>query len=157
MPTSFEEAVAQLGPLLEELKNSLAYSYENKRNLPKKGVYVFYEDGKPMYVGRVGVTTKQTISGRIGQHARSSSPHNQATFAFRLLQEDLDLLVGHESDLTRPQIAEKYEAEFRERKARVRNMQVRAVEVTDSVVQTVFEVYAALALGTTRYNLFDTH
>ena len=56
-----------------------------------------------------------------------------------------------------PELADKYEAEFREQKQRVSNMEVRAVEVTDSVVQAVFEIYAALTLGTTRYNRFDTH
>ena len=107
-----------------------------------------------MYVGRVGSNSKQTIRQRIRQHTIPSSGHNQATFAFRLLQEDLGLPVGHESEITRPELADKYEAKFREQKQRVSNMEVRAVEVTDSVVQAVFEIYAALTLGTTRYNRF---
>ena len=36
-------------------------------------------------------------------------------------------------------------------------MEVRAVEIQDSVTQTVFEIYASLSLNTTRYNNFDTH
>ena len=36
-------------------------------------------------------------------------------------------------------------------------MEVRVVEVRDSVIQAVFEIYAALTLGRTRYNRFDTH
>ena len=157
MPASFEEIVTQLEPLLEELQSSLAYHGQTLRNLPNKGVYVFYEDGKPMYVGRVGSNSKQTVLQRIRQHTIQSSRHNQATFAFRLLQEDLGLPVGHESDMTRPEFAEKYETKFLEQKQRVRNMEVRVVEVTNSVVQAVFEIYAALTLGTTRYNRFDTH
>jgi hypothetical protein len=50
--------------------------------------------------------------------------------------------------------------EFRElfwqAKARVSRMTVRVVEIADPIEQTVFEVYAALALGT-RYNDFETH
>ena len=36
-------------------------------------------------------------------------------------------------------------------------MEVRVVEIMDPVLQAVFEIYAALTLGTTRYNRFDTH
>lgn len=157
MPTSFEKIVVQLEPLLDELQSGTAYHGRTLREMPEKGVYVFYEDGEPMYVGRVGSNSKQTVRQRIRQHTIPSSGHNQATFAFRLLQEDLGLPVGHESDMTRPEFAEKYEAEFSEQKQRVRNMEVRVVEITDSVVQAVFEIYAALTLGTTRYNRFDTH
>ena len=64
-PASFEEVVGRLGPLLEELESGPAYRGRTLRNLPKKGVYVFYEDGKPMYVGRVGSNSRQngTLSG----------------------------------------------------------------------------------------------
>ena len=157
IPARFEEIVAQLESLLEELQSGPTYHGGTLRHLPPKGVYVFYEDSKPMYVGRVGSNSKQTVRQRIRQHTIPSSGHNQATFAFRLLQEDLGLAVGHESDMTRPELAEKYEAKFLEQKLRVRNMEVRVVEVRDSVIQAVFEIYAALTLGTTRYNRFDTH
>ena len=157
VPAGFEEIVARLEPLLEELKGGPGYHGLTLRNLPKKGVYVFYEDDRPMYVGRVGSNSKQTVRQRIRQHTIPSSGHNQATFAFRLLQEDLGLPVGHESDLTRPELAEKYKARFLEQKQRVRNMEVRVVEIMDPVLQAVFEIYAALTLGTTRYNRFDTH
>ena len=156
-PPSFGEIVAQLEPFLEELQSGPAYHGRTLRKLPKKGVYVFYEDGKPMYVGRVGSNSKQTVRQRIRQHTIPSSGHNQATFAFRLLQEDLCLPVGHESDMTRPELAKTYEAKFSEKKQRVRNMEVRVVEITNSMVQAVFEIYAALTLGTTQYNRFDTH
>ena len=157
MSASFEEIVVQLEPLLEKLQSGPAYHGRTLREMPEKGVYVFYEDGEPVYVGRVGSNSKQTVRQRVRQHTIPSSGHNQATFAFRLLQDDLGLPVGHESDMTRPEFAEKYEAEFSEQKQRVRNMEVRVVEITSSVVQAVFEIYAALTLGTTRYNRFDTH
>ena len=57
---------------------------------------------------------------------------------------------------SRTELANNHEPEFKELKRRVRNMEVRAVEIKDSETQTVFEVYASLALKT-QYNKFDTH
>ena len=46
-------------------------------------------------------------------------------------------------------------------KESVRGMSIRVVEVTDPIEQAVFEVYAALELGTTRqqggFNDFENH
>lgn len=36
-------------------------------------------------------------------------------------------------------------------------MDVRFVEISDPELPTVFEVYAAVALGTLEYNSFETH
>ena len=148
----FEEITARMGPLLEKLQNSPACRGETLRNLPTQGVYVFCENGRPMYVGR---SQKQSVRQRIRQHTIPSSGHNQATFAFQLLQEMLGVSTGHGTPLTRQELAQKYESEFREQKQRVRDMEVRAVEITDSVTQAVFEICAALALKTP-YNSFDT-
>ena len=50
IPMSFEEIVSQMEPLLKELRNSPTHHVRTLRDLPKKGVYVFYENGEPMYV-----------------------------------------------------------------------------------------------------------
>ena len=148
----FEEITARMGPLLGKLQNSPVYRGETLRNLPTQGVYVFYENGRPMYVGR---TYKQSIRKRVRQHTIPSSGHNQAAFAFQLLQEMLGVPTGHGAPFTRRELAENNASKFREQKQRVRDMEVRAVEITDSVTQAVFEIYAALALKTP-YNSFDT-
>ena len=153
----FEDIVARMEPLLKELQNSTPYNAPTYRGLPEKGIYVFCEQGVPMYVGRVGSTSKQTMRNRIRQHTIPSSEHNQAVFAFRLLQERLGVTTGHGAELRRAELAKKYEVDFKEMKERVRNMEVRAVKIEDSVTQTVFEIYASLSLETTRYNNFDTH
>ncbi len=150
----FEKITGQMGPLLEKLRNSPAYRRETLLNLPEKGVYVFYEYGEPMYVGR---SNRQGIRQRIRQHTIPSSHHNQATFAFQLLQAKLGASTGHGAEFSRAELEEKNETEFLEQKLRVSNMEVRAVEITDSVTQTIFEIYAILTLETTRYNSFDTH
>ena len=153
----FEDIVACMKPLLEQLRSSQPYHSPIYQGLPEKGIYVFYEQGTPMYVGRVGSTSKQKMRDRIRQHTIPSARHNQAVFAFRLLQEKLGITTGHGAELSREKLAEKYEREFKEMKERVRKMEVRVVEIKNSVTQTVFEIYASLALDTTRYNNFDTH
>ena len=153
----FEDIVARMEPLLEQLQSNPPCNYPKFEGLPEKGIYVFYEQGIPMYVGRVGGTSKQNILGRIRQHTTLSGRPNSATFAYKLLQESLGITSGHREELSRGEIAKKYEREFTAMKERVRNMEVRAVEINDSITQTVFEVYASMTLKTTRYNSFDTH
>ena len=59
------------------------------------------------------------------------------------------------------QIADDFKPLYGQAKERVRNMQVRVVEVSDAIEQSVFEVYTALYLKTTRdhggYNDFENH
>ncbi|MDE2861301.1 MAG: GIY-YIG nuclease family protein [Chloroflexota bacterium] len=155
---TFNDIVACMEPLFEQLESSQLYrAGTNYRGIPEKGIYVFYEDREPIYVGRVGGTSKQNMRGRIRQHARPSSGHNTATFAFRLLQDKLGVTTGHGAESNRAELANNHPAEFKEMKERVRNMVVRAVEIENPVIQTLFEVYASLALKTTRYNSFETH
>ena len=78
----FEDIVARMDPLLKQLQNGTPYNAPTYRGLPRKGIYVFYEHGVPMYVGRVGSTSKQTMRNRIRQHTIPSAEHNQAVFAF---------------------------------------------------------------------------
>ena len=61
IPARFEEIVAQLESLLEELQSGPTYHGGTLRHLPPKGVYVFYEDSKPMYVGRVCVAESADV------------------------------------------------------------------------------------------------
>ena len=97
----FEDIVARMEPLLEQLQNSLPYNAPTYKGLPEKGIYVFFERGAPMYIGRVGSTSKQTMRNRIRQHTIPSAEHNQAVFAFRLLQEKLGVATGHGAELSR--------------------------------------------------------
>jgi hypothetical protein len=54
------------------------------------------------------------------------------------------------------QIAPEFSELFRDAKERVGRMTVRVIEITDPIEQTLFEVYAALALATP-YNDFENH
>ena len=132
--------------LLKKLCDGPEYTRDDLRGMPKQGVYVLYEGGEPIYVGR-----SNDIPRRIRDHS-TSSRHQSATFAFKLLRENLDNPKG-----TREEIQKKYSKEYDLQRERVGKMTIRAVEIKDQREQTIFEIYAVLSLGTTRYNTFETH
>ena len=127
---SFEDITVQMGALLDKLRASCAYRKETLKCLTVQcGVYVFYEDGKEIYVGR-----SQSVKKRIQQHFSASE--KGAPLAFRFLKEDLGLATGQGAPYTSKQLAEKYKSEFKERKQRVSKMEVRAVEIMDCTTST---------------------
>ena len=46
---------------------------------------------------------------------------------------------------------------FKEAKARVKEMGIKVVAIDDQITQTLFEVYAAMTLGTLEFNSFANH
>ena len=156
------EAVAEFLPiLLSKLTNGKPIVRDSRGRLPKipeKGIYVFYETSNPLYVGR-----SDRMRERILEHGRPSSLHNSATFAFLLAMETATYNGVDFTGLTRDdlQITDGFKYLYGQAKERVRNMQVKVVEVIDPIEQSVFEVYAALHLKTTRdhggYNDFENH
>jgi len=149
----FERVVAKMPTLLESLQASAALSRDGLGSIPQRGVYVFYDSGVPTYVGR-----SNRLRQRLLEHGQPNSTHHSATFAFILAPEEaekrnLDLQSMQRMALQKHPV---FGELFREAKYRVSKMKVRVVGVTDPIEQTVFEVYAALALGTS-YNDFKTH
>ena len=134
--------------LIDELITSEEFRWNQHRQAPRAGVYVFYENGDPLYVGR-----SNNIRDRIRSHGADSSRRYSATFALKLLREDLDYPAG-----TAKEIEEGHGEEYRKQRQRVRSMTFRAVPIPDQLEQTLFEIYAILELGTdSKYNDFDTH
>ena len=154
MRASFDQVICQMKPLMDKLLKGPKLNREQINGIPQKGIYVFYENGKPIYVGR-----SNRMKDRIQEHGRNSSKHGSATFAFNLALDELGLSSGHDAKNTRSEIQEDpaFHKTFDKQKERVRNMQVRVVEIEDQILQTVFEVYAVLELGTARYNRFENH
>lgn len=116
-----------------------------------KGVYCFYEDDKPLYVGRT-----RNIRKRVLQHRRLSGRHNSAAFAFNIAKKEFE--KNHPcKDLSRAELSKNpiFDDIFTEAKKRVRKMSVRFVKIKDPIEQTVFEVYAHMELGTP-FNDFRT-
>jgi len=119
------------------------------------GVYLFSENGVPLYVGR---TNK--LKRRYGLHTRSSARHNQASFAFRLAREATGYtdVVYRRGECSRAWLADHppFIEAFDEAKQRVAAMEYRYVIEPNPIRQCVLEVYCAVALSTL-YNDFDNH
>ena len=149
----FDRIIKTMPMLLEKLQSSPALSREGLPELPSRGIYVFYEDGKPIYVGR-----SKRMRTRLLEHSRPSSGHTSATFAFILAQEKTKKQGLDVESMQRKQLENtpKFQELYRRAKDRVSRMTIRVVQVDDPIEQTVFEVYAALALETP-YNVFETH
>ncbi len=122
--------------------------------LPEAGIYLFSEGEEHLYVGR-----SNRLRGRLQEHARPSSTHNSAPFAFRLAREEVGMTKasyvpkGSRADL---ESREDFRAAFAEAKERIRRMDVRFVEEQEPIRQALLEMYAAVCLQTP-YNDFDTH
>jgi excinuclease UvrABC nuclease subunit len=153
MNRQFLSYVNKLPKLIKKLKKSELINRTNLSHVPKKGVYVFYSDGRPAYVGR-----SNDMKARIQKHSRPSSGHNSATFAFLLAKEKADEL-GINTKMERKVLEKElsFQPLYYEAKIKVSNMPVRVVDIDDQVLQALFEVYASLELKTTKYNDFSTH
>lgn len=122
-----------------------------------RGVYLFTEAGTHLYVGQT-----RDFHRRWNDHTRPSSRENSAPFAFNIAKRAAGLPTG-----TRLSLAAhpEFRPHFASAKARVRTMEFRYVEIPalpdgrdDAVTSTMFEVYAAVVLGTEGdFNDFSTH
>ena len=137
MPELLDKLLAN--PLLN--RDQLYLNSLPKKDIPKQGIYVFFKNGKYLYVGRSG--SKNTdLRERILQHG-----HNNPTatpLASKLAKEKA---TSDDSE---------WRKIYEEQLELVQNMQVRVVEVTDDYEQAMFEIYAAHVLNTP-YNWWENH
>jgi hypothetical protein len=152
MGREFDQMIAEMPLLLRKLLQAEFRSRDNLRGIPQRGVYVLYEEGKPIYVGR-----SNRLRNRLLEHSRQGSTHNSAPFAFNLAKEQA-ARRGVDTSQARNQLEKDpvFKDLFIRAKKRVSQMRIRTVQIDDPVSQTLFEVYAALVLKTP-YNAFDTH
>jgi predicted GIY-YIG superfamily endonuclease len=153
MSARFNQLVAEMPKLLKELESKAFLTRDNLSSISKQGVYVFYQKGKALYVGR-----SNRIKERIQQHSRPSSMHNSASFAFRLAKEEMSRHRSIPKDITRKEWenAPGFKKAFFLARMRVAEMKIRVIGIDDQVKQALFEIYAHLALKT-KYNDFGTH
>jgi len=151
MNEKFNEIINTFPSLMKRINNSPFITKDDFKNLPKKGIYVFYENGLPIYVGRTN-----RMKNRLMEHSQQSSGHTSATFAFNLAKEkaknttiDLD---QRRKDLETDPL---FSSIYAEQKVRVSKMKIKVIDIEDPVVQTLFEVYAHLELKT--QNEFENH
>jgi hypothetical protein len=114
------------------------------------GVYVFFEKGRAVYVGRGGNVRK-----RVMQHSRNSV--HDAPFAYRLARKATGRRATYKVEGGRRWL--KTDAGFcealRKAKQRIRRMSVRYVRVKDPVTQALLEIYSSTVLCTP-HNEFKT-
>jgi hypothetical protein len=147
---TFNKLAKQMPKLLKRLKAEPIRTRGNLKDIPEKGVYVFYEKGKPLYVGR-----SNRLKKRLLEHGQEGCKPNSAPFAFNL--------AGGKRKLDKKGTARKnwrqvpgLDKAFVQAKKRVREMKIRVVRIDNQAKQALFEIYAILELKTAKYNDFTT-
>ena len=153
MNKKFSDIIDSLSELQEQLVNSSQRYRNNLGCIPKSGIYVFYENGNPMYVGRTN-----NMKDRIMTQGRRGSNHNSAQFAFLMAREvaekkGIDVIGRTRSELERDPT---FKDLFIQSKIRVSKMSIRLVSVEDQIKQAIFQVYLSMELNTP-FNDFNTH
>ena len=153
MQDEFSEYIQRMPILLNELKGKPLLNRHELEGIPKSGVYVFYREDKPLYVGR-----SNRLKERIQEHGRPSSDHYSATLAFNMAKERMNFNRNKRRLATRNELekAPGFKKAFFLTKKQVAEMQVKVIEIEDQIAQALFEIYAALTLNT-KYNDFSTH
>ena len=153
MKDKFSEYIQRMPILLNELKGEPLLNRNELKDIPKSGMYVFYREGRPLYVGR-----SNRLKERIQEHGRPSSDHYSATLAFSMAKEMMGRNEQIPKFITRKELEEApgFDQVFFLARNTVAKMKIRVIEIKDQIEQALFEIYAALTLNT-RYNDFSTH
>ena len=127
MNQRFRKLVEDLEPTFQALvQKRPVISAALPRDLPKRGVYLFSEAEKHLYVGRT-----DNLRRRIQDHCREGSNHNKATFAFRIARRETNRTQasyrtsGSRGELETDPV---FGPAFGRAKARIRSMDLRFVE-----------------------------
>jgi hypothetical protein len=148
MPARFLDLV-KLDQLFQEmLSNEIGTVDQARRAQALKGAYAFFDEDKPIYVGR---TSKRGLGPRMQNHV--SAQHNQGVLAFKRARASFVGKTTTRAALTRDEV---FKQLFRQEIVWVKNLRCRFVEIEDDNMQYVFEFYAAVRLDTP-YNDFGTH
>ncbi|MEE8344890.1 MAG: GIY-YIG nuclease family protein [Woeseiaceae bacterium] len=150
---TFDQIITAVKLKHEQLCNADVHTIATlPRVTPSRGIYLFSEKEKPLYVGRTN-----TLRTRLQQHTRNNE--NQATFAFLLARHETGRLQasyrpeGSRKDLLRNH---EFRDAFDRARERIRNMDVQWVEEVDPTTQAILEIYSAHETEAV-YNSFDNH
>jgi hypothetical protein len=159
-----------LPEMLSELLASDVYGIDRRPPKDQRGVYLFTERGKHLYVGRTGITARSRASGgppitsfrhRFNQHTQPGRPPGAASFANRLMRtaakrQGIEVPGGWWEN--RHADAIEVYGLFCAAKTRIGAMECRVVAFNDDlkgVRSSVAEIYVHTLLAT-RYNDFST-
>lgn len=155
MDPAFKAVVETLEPSLARLIGMPPVRYADlPREVPKRGIYLFSEGDKHLYVGRTN-----RIRKRLQNHCRPSGTHFTATFAFRIARTETGMLkASYAKAGSRDQLCldSTFGPAFIAAKTRVAKMDIRYVGEPDPLRQALLELYAATVLRTP-FNDFDNH
>jgi len=144
---AFKTYLPRLEDCLIQILNQQAVDVKSAIIGFDEGVYIFIENGNPIYVGRTN-----RMSKRLREHFRGS--HYSAHFAFNIARENTKITGINRSKLLNDAVFKKA---FDEAKERVAAMQLKYIPIKDDILQALFEIYAAIELKTTpKYNSFKT-
>ena len=116
-------------------------------------MYLFTEDGKPIYEGQTRSFRRDGRAHSFVQ-SREQRPIRVQHRPSGSHPADIDATGPRKAVSKLPDFAGLFDAA----KSRVRAMEFRFVEIEDPPLRTIFEVYASLALGTHGdFNVFETH
>ena len=153
MNEQFHQHIESLHPSFETLLKSVPFQFASlPKTLPKAGVYLFSDGEHHLYVRRTNGIRK-----RLQQHCRPSSSHNSAPFAFRLAREARKVpQATYKTQGSRAHLLQDpdFALAFTGAKAKLRALNIRAVEESNPLRQALLEMYVAVALATP-YNDFD--
>lgn len=111
------------------------------------GCYVFIEHGEPLYVG-----ISRGVVGRLFQHLTSNN-HFSGSLAYYIAKRQNDPGGTREQNMTDAA----FRALFEDSQKRLEQCSIATVEIDNAVELHLFEVYAAMELGTGELNTFRTH
>lgn len=152
MNERFAKIVAQIPSLFDALAKSEPLIEKGGASLKgKAGVYAFFENERPVHVGRT-----RNLRGRLRGHITRS--HYSASFAFKRARRTLNVNATYKSEGGRDALVKDatFGPEFERQIACVKAMDVRFVEVPDPVTQYLLELYAHMEWGLA-LDEFDTH
>jgi hypothetical protein len=139
--SSFESIVNLLPFYLEKLLAQKEYCFadltEKKikdhfcASHPVSGVFVMFEKGKPVYIGR-----SRTLAQRIGVDLRSIQK-SQATLTYKLMKSELMSVKTMEET----------------RRYMYKHFTIKMLQLEDEYERAIFQIYASMKLGT-KYNSF---
>lgn len=151
MNPTFEAHVSRIPGLYGQLVGKPLLDVHPSSFGKSPGIYIFYESGDPVHVGRT-----RNFQQRIRAHCTPN--HNSASFAFKRARRELGQVTTYNRTTSRAalQIDPVFGPCFRRHVTAVTKMKVRFLEVADPVDQYFLELYAALELGLAM-DEFDTH
>lgn len=152
MNRKFQQYIASIPGLFERLQASDSFTAKGVvAQKGKQGVYVFFEAGAPVYVGRT-----QNLQGRLRSHI--SKNHNSASFAFKRARRVQGRVATYVKEGSRSELAKDktFQPEFYRQIELVKAMDVRFIEASDSIAQYLLELYSCLEFDLP-LDEFDTH